>query len=103
MYSRCITSIDMSTASTCNRQGALRRRGHEGSHAETSCRPTEASRAIRKKLKYGNVHRQLRALTVRFLLSVSDELTPRRSSKHSSRTAALAFRVRVYSMEQHEG
>jgi hypothetical protein len=26
--------------------------------------PTEASRAIRKKLKYGNVHRQLRALTV---------------------------------------
>ena len=26
--------------------------------------PTEASRAIRKKLKYGNVHRQLRALTM---------------------------------------
>ncbi|KAA8892846.1 hypothetical protein FN846DRAFT_613296 [Sphaerosporella brunnea] len=26
--------------------------------------PTEASRAIRKKLKYGNVHRQLRALTL---------------------------------------
>ncbi|KAI5852837.1 hypothetical protein DFP73DRAFT_589898 [Morchella snyderi] len=26
--------------------------------------PTEASRAIRKKLKYGNVHRQLRALTI---------------------------------------
>lgn len=25
---------------------------------------TESSRAIRKKLKYGNVHRQLRALTV---------------------------------------
>jgi hypothetical protein len=25
---------------------------------------TEASRAIRKKLKYGNVHRQLRALTI---------------------------------------
>jgi hypothetical protein len=27
--------------------------------------PVEASRAVRKKLKYGNVHRQLRALTVR--------------------------------------
>ncbi|KAG8738846.1 putative actin patch assembly and actin polymerization protein, partial [Ceratobasidium sp. 428] len=26
--------------------------------------PTEASRAIRKKLKYGDVHRQLRALTI---------------------------------------
>ncbi|KAG8955423.1 putative actin patch assembly and actin polymerization protein [Tulasnella sp. 424] len=26
--------------------------------------PTEASRAIRKKLKYGNTHRQLRALTI---------------------------------------
>ncbi|CAZ82359.1 unnamed protein product [Tuber melanosporum] len=26
--------------------------------------PSEASRAIRKKLKYGNVHRQLRALTI---------------------------------------
>ncbi|GAA97291.1 hypothetical protein E5Q_03969 [Mixia osmundae IAM 14324] len=26
--------------------------------------PTEASRAIRKKLKYGNVHRQLRSLTI---------------------------------------
>ncbi|KAK8245056.1 VHS domain-containing protein [Phyllosticta capitalensis] len=26
--------------------------------------PTEAARAIRKKLKYGNVHRQLRALTI---------------------------------------
>ncbi|KAL8829716.1 MAG: hypothetical protein Q9170_006055 [Blastenia crenularia] len=26
--------------------------------------PTEAARAIRKKLKYGNVHKQLRALTV---------------------------------------
>ena len=26
--------------------------------------PTEAARAIRKKLKYGNVHRQLRALVV---------------------------------------
>jgi hypothetical protein len=26
--------------------------------------PTEAARAIRKKLKYGNVHRQLRALTL---------------------------------------
>ncbi|KAJ4293711.1 hypothetical protein N0V88_005219 [Collariella sp. IMI 366227] len=26
--------------------------------------PTEASRAIRKKLKYGNLHRQLRALTL---------------------------------------
>ncbi|KAI5778380.1 hypothetical protein EDC01DRAFT_342357 [Geopyxis carbonaria] len=26
--------------------------------------PAEASRAIRKKLKYGNVHRQLRALTI---------------------------------------
>ncbi len=25
---------------------------------------TEASRALRKKLKYGNVHRQLRAFTV---------------------------------------
>ena len=27
-------------------------------------RPTEAARAIRKKLKYGNIHRQARALTV---------------------------------------
>lgn len=26
--------------------------------------PTEAARAIRKKLKYGNVHRQLRALVI---------------------------------------
>lgn len=26
--------------------------------------PQEASRAIRKKLKYGNVHRQLRALVI---------------------------------------
>lgn len=26
--------------------------------------PTEASRALRKKLKYGNIHRQLRALTI---------------------------------------
>lgn len=26
--------------------------------------PTEAARAIRKKLKYGNLHRQLRALTL---------------------------------------
>lgn len=26
--------------------------------------PSEAARAIRKKLKYGNVHRQLRALTL---------------------------------------
>ncbi|KAI9842886.1 MAG: putative actin patch assembly and actin polymerization protein [Thelocarpon superellum] len=26
--------------------------------------PTEAARALRKKLKYGNVHRQLRALTI---------------------------------------
>lgn len=26
--------------------------------------PTEAARAIRKKLKYGSVHRQLRALTI---------------------------------------
>ena len=27
-------------------------------------RPTEAARAIRKKLKYGNTHRQARALTL---------------------------------------
>ena len=26
--------------------------------------PAEAARAIRKKLKYGNVHRQIRALTI---------------------------------------
>lgn len=26
--------------------------------------PAEAARALRKKLKYGNVHRQLRALTI---------------------------------------
>lgn len=26
--------------------------------------PTEAARALRKKLKYGNVHRQIRALTL---------------------------------------
>jgi len=26
--------------------------------------PTEAARAIRKKLKYGNIHRQIRALTI---------------------------------------
>ncbi|EPE05771.1 vhs domain-containing protein [Ophiostoma piceae UAMH 11346] len=46
--------------------------------------PTEAARAIRKKLKYGNVHRQLRALTLldgliqnagpRFQRSFSDEM-----------------------------
>ncbi|KAF3492401.1 VHS domain-containing protein [Arthroderma uncinatum] len=45
--------------------------------------PSEASRALRKKLKYGNVHRQLRALTIldfliqnageRFLKSFADE------------------------------
>ncbi|PGH17403.1 hypothetical protein AJ80_04859 [Polytolypa hystricis UAMH7299] len=45
--------------------------------------PSEASRALRKKLKYGNVHRQLRALTVldfliqnageRFLRDFGDE------------------------------
>ncbi|QQK42623.1 VHS subgroup [Penicillium digitatum] len=45
--------------------------------------PMEASRALRKKLKYGNVHRQLRALTIldylvqnageRFLLDFADE------------------------------
>jgi hypothetical protein len=34
--------------------------------------PTEASRAIRKKLKYGNVHRQIRALTVSSDLGVAD-------------------------------
>ena len=33
-------------------------------------RPGEASRAIRKKLKYGNVHRQLRALVVRSIYGV---------------------------------
>jgi hypothetical protein len=32
---------------------------------DTDCfRPTEAARAIRKKLKYGNIHRQSRALTL---------------------------------------
>lgn len=46
--------------------------------------PTEAARAIRKKLKYGNVHRQLRALTIldglvenagaRFQRTVADEM-----------------------------
>lgn len=46
--------------------------------------PAEASRALRKKLKYGNVHRQLRALTLldgliqnagpRFQRSFSDEM-----------------------------
>ena len=46
--------------------------------------PTEAARAIRKKLKYGNVHRQLRALTLldgliqnagsRFQRSFADEM-----------------------------
>ena len=46
--------------------------------------PSEAARAIRKKLKYGNVHRQLRALTIldgliqnagdRFQRSVADEM-----------------------------
>ncbi|KAJ5405388.1 hypothetical protein N7465_006672 [Penicillium sp. CMV-2018d] len=45
--------------------------------------PTEASRALRKKLKYGNIHRQLRALTIldflvqnageRFLRDFADE------------------------------
>ncbi|GAM34194.1 hypothetical protein TCE0_015r01611 [Talaromyces pinophilus] len=45
--------------------------------------PTEASRALRKKLKYGNLHRQLRALTIldfliqnageRFLRGFADE------------------------------
>lgn len=46
--------------------------------------PTEASRAIRKKLKYGNAHRQLRALVIldgliqnagdRFQRSFADEM-----------------------------
>ena len=36
---------------------SIRLQGYEG--------VTESSRAIRKKLKYGNVHRQIRALTVR--------------------------------------
>lgn len=46
--------------------------------------PSEASRALRKKLKYGSVHRQLRALTIldfliqnageRFLRSFADEM-----------------------------
>ncbi|RJE18016.1 VHS domain protein, partial [Aspergillus sclerotialis] len=45
--------------------------------------PAEASRALRKKLKYGNIHRQLRALTIldfliqnagdRFLRAFADE------------------------------
>lgn len=35
---------------------SIRLQGYEG--------VTESSRAIRKKLKYGNVHRQIRALTV---------------------------------------
>jgi hypothetical protein len=34
---------------------------------------TESSRAIRKKLKYGNVHRQLRALTVCIASSVRSQ------------------------------
>lgn len=46
--------------------------------------PTEAARAIRKKLKYGNVHRQIRALVIldgliqnagaRFQRTVADEM-----------------------------
>ncbi|OJJ30301.1 hypothetical protein ASPWEDRAFT_45850 [Aspergillus wentii DTO 134E9] len=46
--------------------------------------PTEASRALRKKLKYGNLHRQLRSLTIldfliqntgdRFLREFADEM-----------------------------
>ncbi len=37
--------------------------------------PTEAARALRKKLKYGNVHRQLRALVL--LNSILENGTPR--------------------------
>ena len=33
-------------------------------HVLTVFRPTEAARALRKKLKYGNIHRQARALTL---------------------------------------
>ena len=33
------------------------------------CSPTEASRALRKKLKHGNTHQQYRALVVRGYLS----------------------------------
>jgi hypothetical protein len=38
----------------------------QGSHHDNTSNqsPTEAARAIRKKLKYGTVHRQLRALTL---------------------------------------
>ncbi|KAL4780438.1 hypothetical protein BJX76DRAFT_338070 [Aspergillus varians] len=36
--------------------------------------PTEAARALRKKLKYGNLHRQLRALTILdFLIQNADD------------------------------
>jgi len=37
---------------------------HRSGHDTDCFRPTEAARAIRKKLKYGNIHRQSRALTL---------------------------------------
>ncbi|KAJ9093564.1 hypothetical protein QFC19_008291 [Naganishia cerealis] len=51
---------------------------------------TESSRAIRKKLKYGNVHRQIRALTI--LRALSENGT--KGYQHSFANAQLIQRLR---------
>jgi hypothetical protein len=50
--------------STCKPRGEIAS-VLSGSGAEKVNRTAEASRAIRKKLKHGNAHHQLRALVVR--------------------------------------
>ena len=51
------------------------------SYADTAtCRPAEAARAIRKKLKYGNIHRQARALTLLDAMLQNGDRRVKRSS-----------------------
>lgn len=63
--------------------------------------PAEASRAIRKKLKYGNTHRQLRALTVSPTVNpcpspiLSNGECGNRFSEPWSRTAGRSSSVRA--------
>ncbi|EFR04863.1 VHS domain-containing protein [Nannizzia gypsea CBS 118893] len=59
--------------------------------------PSEASRALRKKLKYGNVHRQLRALTILdFLIQNAGERFHR-----SFADEPLLERLRVIATDPH--
>ncbi|KAG8209377.1 VHS subgroup [Trichophyton interdigitale] len=59
--------------------------------------PSEASRALRKKLKYGNVHRQLRALTILdFLIQNAGERFHR-----SFADEPLLERLRVIATDSH--